>query len=92
MHLQVPSQVRVRNRVPARRGAMTQEKVAFAGAQSKNRAGRECRMERLNGRRRRVARGGRVFSYDYGYCTKALPVTCGMVTVFERSGDVMLTV
>ncbi len=27
-----------------------------------------------------------------GYCTNALPVTCGIVTVFVRSADVTLTV
>ena len=70
---------------------MTQEKVAFAGGQAKNRRGRECRLKRLS--ERRVScdaerRHDRVVGETRlrGYCTNALPVTCGTVTVRVRSG------
>jgi hypothetical protein len=41
--------LRARGQLLAVMGAITQEKIAFAGAHSKNRAGSECGMQRLNG-------------------------------------------
>jgi hypothetical protein len=75
--------MRVRNLIRARTSAMAQEKVAFAGAQS------------MNGSQPTIPNTAvkpSICDKLNGYCTKALPVTCGMVTVFERSGDVMLIV